>query len=208
MSKNNNDLGQYFDEDPNVESKPVTFIKNICGIDFEFKTDRGVFSKGALDKASVILIKEFDENYAAVPLSVADVGSGYGPLICFVGKKFDQAKLLAVEPNERARTLCEYNYKKNIGDARLKIIAPEDIDQEKKFDLIISNPPIRVGKKALYELLKEWAKRLSENGQMWLVMSKHLGADSCARYLESDCNLSVERIASKKGFRILKAIKD
>jgi 16S rRNA (guanine1207-N2)-methyltransferase len=204
MSQDSHDANQYFDESPNVKSKPVTFSKNICGFDFEFKSDSGVFSRGTLDKASEILIKEFDENYSQVPTNVVDVGCGYGPLICFVGKKFEHASLVGVEPNLRARELCAYNYQKNLGDSRLSIISPEEINVDTTFDLIISNPPIRVGKKALYELLKFWSTKLSDNGQMWLVMSKHLGADSCAKFLESDCNMVVTRIASKKGFRVLK----
>lgn len=198
------DSNQYFDEDPSVESKPVSFTKNICGHGFEFKTDRGVFSRGALDKATEVLLKEFDENYVGNPESVVDVGCGYGPIITFVGSKFSEAKVLGVDTNERARTLCAHNYGHNVGDGRLKVISPAEIDSDSKYELIISNPPIRVGKKALYELLSFWSLKLSENGEMWLVMSKNLGADSCAKFLESDCGLSVTRVASKKGFRILK----
>lgn len=198
------DSNQYFDEDPSVESKPVSFSKSICGHEFEFKTDRGVFSRGTLDKATEVLLKEFNENYSANPESIVDVGCGYGPIITFVGQKFSSAKVLAVDTNERARTLCAHNYGHNIGDGRLKVISPSEIDLDSNYDLVISNPPIRIGKKALYELLSFWSIKLSENGEMWLVMAKHLGADTCAKFLESDCNLKVTRVASKKGFRILK----
>ncbi len=198
------DLNQYFDEDPSVESKPVSFAKTICGTEFEFKTDRGVFSRGSLDKATEVLLKEFDENYSGNPMSIVDVGCGYGPIVTFVAKKFEDAKVLAVDTNERARTLCAHNYGHNIGDGRLKVISPSQIDSSLKHDLIISNPPIRIGKTALYELLSFWSITLSEHGEMWLVMAKHLGADSCAKFLKEDCNLKITRVASKKGFRILK----
>lgn len=198
------DSNQYFDKDPNVESKPVSFTKSICGYEFEFKTDRGVFSKGALDKATEVLLKEFDENYLRVPKNIVDVGCGYGPIITFVAKKFQDATVLAVDINERARTLCAHNYGHNIGDGRLKVVSPSGVDTAQKYDLIISNPPIRIGKKALYELLKFWSEALGDDGEMWLVMAKHLGADSCAKFLETQCNLKVTRVASKKGFRILK----
>ena len=158
-----NETGQYFDENPKVESKPETFTKEINGVSYEFKSDRGVFSKGSLDKASEILISKFFENYT--------------------------------------------NYKKNIGDSRLQVLSPNEISTETRYDLIISNPPIRIGKKLLYELLELWAKRLTPDGEMWLVMAKHLGSDSCAVFLETSCGLKVERVASKKGFRILKAVK-
>ena len=199
-------IGQYFDEDPNVESKPVSFEKNICGINFEFKSDRGVFSRGSLDKATEVLLKEFNDNYIGNPNSIADVGCGYGPIIIFLAKKYIDAQLLGIEPNLRAQTLCDFNYKKNVDDSRLSIIVPSELEQKSKFDLIISNPPIRIGKKALYDLLKIWSNRLTSDGQMWIVMAKHLGADSCVRFLESQCGLDVTRVASKKGIRILKCI--
>jgi 16S rRNA (guanine1207-N2)-methyltransferase len=202
-----NETGQYFDENPKVESKPETFTKEINGVSYEFKSDRGVFSKGSLDKASEILISKFFENYTKTPKSIVDVGCGYGPIICAVAEKFSDARLLGVDTNKRARDLCSFNYKKNIGDSRLQVLSPNEISTETRYDLIISNPPIRIGKKLLYELLELWAKRLTPDGEMWLVMAKHLGSDSCAVFLETSCGLKVERVASKKGFRILKAVK-
>lgn len=198
-----NDTSQYFDEDPSVESKPVSFTRTICGEEYEFKTDRGVFAKGSLDKATEVLIKEFNDNYVGTPKSIVDVGAGYGPLISFAAKKFSDARIIAIEPNERARSLCNFNYKKNVADTRLEIYTPADVPQDLKCDLIISNPPIRIGKVALYELLSFWSNRLESNGEIWLVMSKNLGADSCAKFLETECGLRVTRIASKKGFRVL-----
>lgn len=199
---------QYFDENPNVESDPklVSYSKN--GIEYIFETDRGVFSYERVDKATQILLDVLGEKFVgAPPQTIVDVGCGYGPITCVVADQFPEASITGVDTNQRARDLAVKNCRKNIGGDRIRILAPEEVDETLTVDLIVSNPPIRVGKQALYELLRGWSTCLNEHGQMWLVIAKNLGSDSTAQYLETECAMEVHREASKKGFRVLRCTK-
>lgn len=198
-------MKQYFDENPEVESDPKQVAFSFHGNDYIFETDRGVFSYEKIDKATQIFLDVFFEKYDGPnPQMIVDVGCGYGPIACVVADKFEEAKIIGVETNDRARVLAEKNCRKNIGGERIKIFSPNEIDDTLMVDLIVSNPPIRIGKPALYELLRGWSTRLNSDGHMWLVMAKNLGADSCATYLRDELGLDVTRVASKKGFRVLK----
>ena len=77
---------------------------------------------------------------------------------------------------------------------------PDDV----RFAAIWSNPPIRVGKEALHELLLRWLPRLADGGEAQLVVGKNLGADSLQRWLADALPVTVERTASAKGFRVLR----
>lgn len=198
----------YFSHQPGVDSSPKEVSISFAEKKYTFVTDRGVFSYGKVDKATHILLDTFLEKYyGKQPENIADVGSGYGVISCVVANRFVDASIVAVEPNERAQKLTQVNFVNNVGDERIDVRSPEDQALEKKYDLIISNPPIRVGKQELYELLSVWSARLSDSGQMWLVIAKHLGSDTAHKHLEKECGLRVKRIASKKGFRVLRADK-
>ncbi|HMS25600.1 MAG TPA: methyltransferase [Acidimicrobiia bacterium] len=201
-------MNQYFDESPDVPSDPKTVLFTFKEIDYVFETDRGVFSYERIDKATRILLDVFSEKYYGdQPEMIIDVGCGYGPITCVVADQFPQAHIIGVETNQRARDLAIKNCRKNIGGDRIRIMSPAEVDDTIMVDLIVSNPPIRIGKDALYELLRGWSTRLNEGGQMWIVMAKNLGSDSTAAYLESECGLAVHRVASKKGFRVLRCVK-
>ena len=196
-------MNQYFDEIPQVESRPVKVSFNYDGNDLIFTTDRGVFSYEKIDKATRILLDIFNEKYyGQKPRSIADVGCGYGVIAICMAKKYPQSEITAIDVNQRALELC----KKNVVENNIENVFAESASKydDEKYDLIISNPPIRVGKEALYELLSYWSKKLNDKGQMWLVIAKNLGADSVAAYLEFELKLNVKRVASKKGFRVLK----
>ena len=86
---------------------------------------------------------------------------------------------------------------------RLRAGTPDQVPADLRFDEIWSNPPIRIGKDALHELLLLWLPRLKPDGVAWLVVGKNLGADSLAKWLTAQGWLT-EKLASAKGFRILK----
>lgn len=198
---------QYFDESPAVKSNPKSVAYSFADHDYVFVTDRGVFSYEKVDKATRILLDEFDENYVGNPQIIVDVGSGYGAISCIASNKFTDAKIIAVDPNERARVLTQINYVNNCEGDNLTVYSPEEIPSDLKVDLIISNPPVRVGKDALHEILKMWSERLSESGQMWLVIAKNLGSDSLAGYIEYKLGFKVKRVASKNGFRVFMCVR-
>jgi len=198
-------MNQYFDESPTVASEPKIVSFTFDNIAYEFLTDRGVFSYEKVDKATRVLLDVLSEKYyGPKPELIVDVGCGYGPIACVVADRFPEAKIIGVETNERARVLAEKNCRKNIGGERIRILSPAEVDDTIMVDMIVSNPPIRVGKEAMYELLRGWSTRLNPGGQMWLVIAKNLGSDSAAAYIEHELKMKVTRVSSKKGFRVLK----
>lgn len=201
-------MNHYFDENPDIESEPKLVSGIIAGTEYTFTTDRGVFSYEKIDKATRILLDVFDDKfYGAGPNTIVDVGCGYGVIACVMAQSFEEANIIAVDTNQRARDLTVTNYKKHFRNDRLRVMTPQEVDDTLEVDLVISNPPIRIGKEALFELLRGWSTCLSSSGQMWLVIAKNLGADSTAAYLEKECGLKVTRVASKKGFRVFRCVR-
>lgn len=197
-------MNQYFDENPEVESKPVKVAYSFNGEDYTFITDRGVFSYERIDKATRILLDVLSEKfYGSKPESIVDVGSGYGVIAVCAYDLFKPQKMFAIETNQRALELTRKNATANLGEGVVQAFSPNEFDETLQVDMVISNPPIRIGKEAMFELLRGWSTRLKSGGQMWLVIAKNLGADSTASYLEHQVGLDVKRIASKKGFRVL-----
>ena len=109
--------------------------------------------------------------------------------------------MIAIDTNERARRLCAANAARN-GLPNVEVVAPDAVDSALRFDLIWSNPPIRIGKAQLHELLASWLRRMTPTGSAVLVVQKHLGADSLQRWL-TDHGWPTERLASSKGYRLL-----
>jgi 16S rRNA (guanine1207-N2)-methyltransferase len=103
--------------------------------------------------------------------------------------------------NQRAIDLCALNAERN-GLSNVRAVKPDGVPAEVRFAGIWSNPPIRIGKEALHELLLSWLDRLDVDAVAWLVVQKHLGSDSLARWLEEN-EWSAERRLSRSGYRVL-----
>jgi 16S rRNA (guanine1207-N2)-methyltransferase len=165
-------------------------------------TDRGTFSPERVDDGTRALLVEGP----ALPDAgtVVDVGCGYGPIaVTLALRSGPEVSVVAVDVNERARDLCRANAEANgVGD-KVTVLAPDDVPADLTIDQLWPNPPIRIGKPALHELLTTWLGRLRPGtGSAALVVQKHLGADSLARWL-GDQGWSTERTASRAGYRIL-----
>jgi len=115
------------------------------------------------------------------------------------------ARVVAVDVNARSRDLCAANADA-LGCGNVEVRAPGDVDPDLRFDLVWSNPPIRIGKAALHELLGAWLGRLAPGGSAVLVVGRNLGADSLQRWLEEQGHRT-ERLASKRGYRLLQAVR-
>ena len=190
--------GQYFEARPQVASSRSTVRLDLPDRSRELITDRGVFSSGRIDPGTKLLLLE-------LPLTlegpVLDLGCGYGPIACTVAARQPELDVWAVDVNERARELCELNAASEA--LRVSVAAPEDVPATVRFGSIVSNPPIRIGKSALHELMEHWLDRLSPTGTAWLVVQKHLGADSLATWLTARGH-GVDRVRSRQGYRILR----
>lgn len=167
---------------------------------FDLATDRGVFAADRVDPGTKLLLLD---GPAPTPGDrvVADVGCGYGPIACTLAARNPGAAVWAVDVNVRARDLCRANAER-AGLGNVTVADPAAVPADLAVDRIWSNPPIRVGKAELHELLRTWLARLTPEGSAHLVVQKHLGADSLHRWLEAE-GWAVARRASRKAYRLL-----
>ncbi|NLJ64783.1 MAG: class I SAM-dependent methyltransferase [Christensenellaceae bacterium] len=190
---------QYFDSTPTSVSSPVTIDIVYDGEMFKFVTDSGVFSKGALDKGTQILLNSIDE-----PLSgnVLDLGCGWGAVGIILSKLYKGINITMADINKRAVELANINAKKN--RALVKIIESDGFQNiDGSFNYIFLNPPIRAGKKIVYNLFSGAAKHLKPGGALYIVMRKRQGAPSAKEYLKSLFE-NVDTINRKAGYHIIK----
>ncbi len=169
----------------------------------ELATDAGVFSPGRLDPGTRLLLDSTPAPPAAGDL--LDLGCGYGPIACVLAKRSPGATVWAVDVNERALELCARNAAA-AGLANVRCVLAGDPSVPPRLAGIWSNPPVRIGKAALHDLLSFWLGRLSDGGahggQAWLVAGRNLGADSLHRWL-ADQGWQVTRRAARSGYRLL-----
>ena len=135
-------------------------------------------------------------------VDLLDLGCGYGPIAITLARRAPDATVWAVDVNERARALTVENAAAAGVADRVRVCSPDDVPAAVRFGSVWSNPPIRVGKAALHELLATWLARLARGGDAWLVVQKHLGSDSLADWLRGE-GYAVERVRSRVGYRIL-----
>ena len=189
----------YFSADPSVPFARETFTAEVWGHRLTIETGSGVFSRGHLDHATAVLFKELEP---PVQGQFLDLGCGYGVIGLAIARAVPLASVIGVDVNERALLLANDNARAAGLDPRFVACTPEQVPSDQVFDEIWSNPPIRIGKEALHELLLTWLPRLSPTGRLVMVVGKNLGADSLQRWLtEQGC--PTERPASSKGFRVL-----
>ena len=191
-------MGHYFTNE-NLESNIQEFKIKINNCDFTFKTDNGVFSKGELDFGTNLLIKNVLER--KISGEVLDLGCGYGPIGITLAKILN-CQMTMIDVNKRAVHLTKMNIKDN-GVNNIEVLVSEGYNElkDKKFDYIVSNPPIRVGKQILYDLLIKAKDHLKENGEMYIVVRKEQGANSLIR--DMSAYYQVEVIDKDKGFFII-----
>lgn len=193
-------MAHYFTNEENLKSdiKKVNVV--IHNISYYFYTDNGVFSKGELDFGTELLLKTFEYTYPQ-DKNVLDIGCGCGPIGIYLSKLGFLVDMCDI--NERAISLS----RKSLDEQKLNantFISDAYSTVNKKYDYILSNPPIRVGKQKLYEIVMNAKDYLNENGEVWLVVRKDKGADSLVRDMKKVYN-EVEVVEKKKGFYIIKA---
>jgi 16S rRNA (guanine1207-N2)-methyltransferase len=192
-------MSHYFDEAPAAASAESVVTVELPDTSFELRTDRGVFSHGRLDAGTAMLLLRAPAPPAQGDL--LDLGCGTGAIALTMARRAPAARVWAVDVNERARTLCAANAVANRIDNVL-VRAPDDVPAGVRFDAIWSNPPIRIGKDALHELLASWLDRLIDGARALLVVQKNLGSDSLQRWL-IDEGWPTTRLASARGYRLL-----
>ena len=189
---------QYFSGGPTSAPRPGTVSLDLPDRSLRFDTDSGVFSPGRIDPGTKLLLMELPGLDHG---PVLDLGCGYGPIACTVALRHPDLEVIGVDVNPRARDLCAANAAA-LGAAITVLDPAEALEQVERVGTIVSNPPIRIGKAALHELLGSWLERLAPEGSAYLVVHKHLGADSLARWLR-DRGHPVQKLRSRQGYRIL-----
>jgi len=195
----------YFTADPKAPFKRVPVRTNIWGHWLELTSGSGVFAQGRLDIGTGVLLQDSAPPQDAK--TVLDLGCGYGVIGLAVAIAVPECVVTAVDVNERAVLLANENAAELGVADRFTAGTPDQIDPAATYDEIWSNPPIRIGKPALHELLLRWLPRLLPGGQAHLVVQRHLGADSLHRWLQETlpAGWTVERAGSAKGYRVLVA---
>lgn len=192
-------MSHYF-ENTDAPLVTRTIRATVFGNDLEFLTAGGVFSGSRLDLGTSVLLREVDP-----PLEgrVLDLGCGFGPIAVGLAVAEPGVVVDAVDVNERAVELTRRNAEHHGVTDRVQAMTPDAVPPERRYQEIWSNPPIRIGKQALHELLLTWLPRLENDGVAWLVVGKNLGADSLQAWLTAQ-GWPTEKLASAKGFRVLK----
>lgn len=174
---------------------------HLAGREVTVETAGGTFSPGGLDKATAILLDTVPDPPPAGDL--LDIGSGWGPIALTLALRSPEATVWAVDVTERALDLTRRNAE-GLGLENVRAVRPEEVPADLPFAAIWSNPPIRVGKAAVHDLMSAWLPRLAKGGEAHLVVGKNLGADSLQRWISSELGLPTERVTSSKGFRVLR----
>ena len=190
----------YFSADPAAPATRVQVTFPAAGRELTLTASAGVFSASRLDPGTAVLLRK-----APLPRragTLLDLGCGYGPIAAALATSAPSATVYAVDVNTRALDLVRENAARLGATDRIVPATPDQVPADVRFDEIWSNPPIRIGKPALHELLDTWLPRLVPGGVAWLVVQRNLGADSLATWLAGR-GYEVERYASQKGYRIL-----
>lgn len=196
----------YYSRNPEVESKPEQWSFTLRGKEFRFKTDAGVFSKREVDFGSRLLIEAFECSLEE-DQPIIDIGCGYGPIGLVVASLYPNKTVHMVDVNARAIDLSKENAQAN-GIANVKVYESSVFSEVKEasFAAVISNPPIRAGKKIVHEILRESKRFLADGGELWIVIQKKQGAPSAMAKMEEVFG-NVEVVLKKKGYYILKSKK-
>jgi 16S rRNA (guanine1207-N2)-methyltransferase len=194
---------QYFAERPQAAHRPGEVRVVLPDVHLRLETDSGTFSPGRLDPGTRVLL----DTVPAPPPSgdLLDLGCGYGPVALAMAVRSPGATVWAVDTNTRALELCRKNASR-AGLRNVRCITPggeEQAGPDTAYSVIWSNPPIRIGKAALHDLLARWLSRLSPGGTAYLVVHRNLGADSLHRWLSGQ-GWAVERVTSRAGYRVLR----
>jgi len=189
----------YFTAKPAAASRPATAHLALPGHELDLLTDHGVFAYGHIDRGTELLLRTIPSPPASGDL--LDLGCGYGPIAIAIALRSRACQVWAVDVNERALALCTENARA-AGADNVRVATPDEMPGSVRLTALYSNPPVRVGKAVLHDVLASGLGRLEPAAHAYLVVQRNLGADSLARWLREE-GWAAERIRSRMGYRIL-----
>ncbi len=192
----------YFSENAGADFVARSISVTLAGRTLQVQTAAGIFSPEHVDQGTAILLQGIED--ASAQGNLLDIGCGWGPIALALAIQSPEAKVFAIDVNERSLELTRRNATA-AGLENVLTYRPEKVPSEIEFDQIWSNPPIRVGKDELHSIMRTWLPRLRVGGTAKLVVQKHLGSDSLLRWLQEEfaATHTAERIDSQKTFRII-----
>ncbi|MCX6496507.1 MAG: methyltransferase [Rhodoluna sp.] len=193
----------YFASSPEGPLVPREITVTLNGNKYSVLTAGGVFSPEHIDQGTQVLLAHLEK--ANPSGNFLDIGCGWGPIALALALHSPKATIYAIDVNERSLELTKLNAER-LGLSNIVVCKPEEVPSEIEFDEIWSNPPIRVGKVVLHEILTLWINRLTSGGTARFVVQKNLGSDSLHKWLiqEFDDEFESTRIDTSKTFRVLK----
>jgi 16S rRNA (guanine1207-N2)-methyltransferase len=189
---------QYFDVDPSVPLETASVPLTVDDRTVSLTSGSGVFGWRRVDPGSAALIK-----YAPPPPAgdVLDLGCGYGPITVALALRAPESRIWALDVNRRALELTRANAAA-LELANVTAVEAADLPADVRFAAIYSNPPIKVGKGTMQDLLRTWLARLRPDGHAYLVVKQSMGSESLVRWL-AEGGWASERLRSKNGYRVL-----
>lgn len=198
-------MEHYYTNNPNSKSNEQIIKGYIKNKEYNFITDNGVFSKDSVDFGTKTLLENF--NSQKNKAKVCDLGCGYGVVSIFLADNYKNFSFTMIDINKRSLELSNKNIKLNKVLNPIKLIENNALDNiEERFDIILTNPPIRAGKEVVHKIMKQSFASLNSNGELWVVIQKKQGMASCKKLLENLFN-DVKVVAKNKGYYIIKSIK-
>ncbi|MBA2851076.1 16S rRNA (guanine1207-N2)-methyltransferase [Methanococcus maripaludis] len=193
----------YFSENPDSKHDESTISGMLRGKRFSFKTDSGVFSPKKIDKGTIILVEELE---LSKDDDVLDVGCGYGVIGISIADEVNSVTM--TDLNNRSVGLTRKNIKLNGKSEKNMEVFQGDLFEKvsnKKYSVIISNPPIKAGKELIHKIISKGHDLLNENGSIWVVIQTKHGAKSLTKYMEEIFG-NVETVTISGGYRVLKSV--
>ena len=194
----------YFSATPGGDPGYRPLMVRLAGRDVQVTTANGIFSPERIDVGTQVLLA----NVPSPPPggNLLDLGCGWGPIALTLALESPRATVWAVDVNERALDLVRRNAEALALD-NVRAVTPDEVPAEAEFMTIWSNPPIRVGKNELHNMLNTWIPRLEPGADAWLVVQRNLGSDSLHRWLQAEFpqDFTFVRAATNKGYRVLRA---